>query len=142
MPYSTFFNAYIRTSMSVVSLRPTSPSPFSIASTRFRRLFHRNLPMGFVNLQCRPGSVPGVRCMTQSKWVEVSFREKQQDQLRGFRQKNIGFPFLQHQPCSNYGRFAYDDVSSDDSDVEFGSPPGQMVCLFVLFFFPFSNCMF
>ena len=88
--------------------------------------------MGFVNLQCRPGSVTGIRCTSQSKWIEVAFREKQQDHVRGFKQRNLAFPFLQHQSCSNYGRFAYDDVSSDDSDVEFGSPHGQMVCFFCL----------
>ncbi|KAG6589621.1 DExH-box ATP-dependent RNA helicase DExH3 [Cucurbita argyrosperma subsp. argyrosperma] len=129
MPYSTFFNAYIRTSMSV-SLRTTSSAPFCTASTRFRpwfpHLFTRNLSMGFVNLQCRPGSVTGIRCTSQSKWIEVALREKQQDHVRGFKQRNVAFPFLQHQSCSNYGRFAYDDVSSDDSDVEFGSPHGQM----------------
>ncbi|XP_022987282.1 DExH-box ATP-dependent RNA helicase DExH3 [Cucurbita maxima] len=129
MPYSTFFNAYIRTSMSL-SLRTTSSAPFCTASTRFRpwfpHLFTRNLSMGFVNLQCRPGSVTGIRCTSQSKWIEVALREKQQEHVRGFKQRNLAFPFLQHQSCSNYGRFAYDDVSSDDSDVEFGSPHGQM----------------
>ncbi|XP_038879207.1 DExH-box ATP-dependent RNA helicase DExH3 [Benincasa hispida] len=129
MPYSTiFFHSYIRTSMSI-SFRPTS-SPFSISSTRFRpwipHLFtRRNLSMGFVNFQSRPGLVSGVRCTNQSKWVEVALREKQQDHVKGFRQRNVAFPFWQHQPCSNYGRFAYEDVSSDDSDVEFGSPQGQ-----------------
>lgn len=93
--------------------------------------------MGFVNFYSRPGSVSGVRSTSQSKWVEVPLREKQLDHLNGFKQRNLAFPFWQHQPSSNYGRFAYEDVSSDDSDVEFGSPPGQMVCSFSLPSFEF-----
>lgn len=40
--------------------------------------------------------------------------------------KNVSWPYLEQQ-CSNYGRFAYLDVSSDESDREFGSKQQQMV---------------
>ncbi|XP_022134969.1 DExH-box ATP-dependent RNA helicase DExH3 [Momordica charantia] len=129
MPYSIFFRGYFRAPVSI-SLRPTSPFPFYTPSSVFRpwvrRLFFsRKLSMGLLNLHHHPGPVSGVRCMSQSKWVEVASREKQHD-VRGSRQRNVALPFWQHQPTSNYGRFAYEDVSSDDSDIEFGSPPGQM----------------
>ncbi|KAA0058112.1 DExH-box ATP-dependent RNA helicase DExH3 [Cucumis melo var. makuwa] len=131
MPYSSsFFNSYFRRTSMSISFKPTSPFPFS---TRFTpwipRLFtRRNISMGFVNLHhSRPATLSGVvRCSTtQSKWVEVALKEKQQDHVKGFKQRNIAFPLWQHQSCYNYGRFACDDVSSDESDVEFGSPQAQ-----------------
>ncbi|KAJ0106154.1 hypothetical protein Patl1_19733 [Pistacia atlantica] len=39
--------------------------------------------------------------------------------------KNVSWPYLEQQ-TSNYGRFAYQDVSGDDSDREFGSNQQQM----------------
>ena len=138
MPYSSsFFNSYFRRTSMSISFKPTSPFPFSTRFTPWTpRLFtRRNISMGFVNLHhSRPASVSGVvRCSTtQSKWVEVSLKEKQQDHVKGFKQRNIAFPFGQHQSSYNYGRFACDDVSSDESDVEFGSPQAQRVCFFSL----------
>ncbi|KAI4347227.1 hypothetical protein L6164_008057 [Bauhinia variegata] len=55
------------------------------------------------------------------KTVEVDREERQGT---GFRQKTIALPFW-HQQSSNYGRLAYRDVSSDESDVEFGSSQSQ-----------------
>lgn len=46
--------------------------------------------------------------------TEVDWRERQGVRLR---RRSIALPFW-HQQSSNYGRFAYQDVSSDDSDVE------------------------
>ncbi|KAJ0049657.1 hypothetical protein Pint_16939 [Pistacia integerrima] len=40
--------------------------------------------------------------------------------------KNVSWPYLEQQ-TSNYGRFAYQDVSGDDSDREFG-PNQQQMC--------------
>lgn len=49
--------------------------------------------------------------------------------------KAVSFPYLE-QRTSNYGRYAYQDVSSDESDHEFASTQQQPVSVF---FFPFLD---
>ncbi|KAG5155920.1 hypothetical protein JHK82_013889 [Glycine max] len=44
--------------------------------------------------------------------------------VKNTRQRTFKFPFW-HQRSSTYGRFAYQDVSSDESDVEFASSPSH-----------------
>lgn len=66
--------------------------------------------MGLTCLQ--RGSITCFRRAADSRTLELDSRK-------------IDIPYLQQQRSLNYGRFAYEDVSSDESDLELGSPQQQ-----------------
>lgn len=73
----------------------------------------------------------GFTCLSSSsssRTAEVDWRQKQRQRLRQRSVDNM--PFWNHQQNLNYGKYAYQDVSSsDDSDMEFGPSRNQMVSL-------------
>lgn len=117
--YSAIF---IRTT--AMSLRPTSlqlcrlpkilvkPSPMSRVQTRYF-FGHLHLLRPTLGLTClQRGSITCFRRAADSRTLELDSRK-------------IDIPYLQQQRSLNYGRFAYEDVSSDESDLELGSPQQQ-----------------
>lgn len=144
MPYSPIFQGFIRTTASAatlfltmslrgppfisshITLRARRPSLLSI-STRHQALGSRCFYVS-PNIRSQLGVV---RSVAPSRTTEVDWKERQGV---GFRRRSIALPFW-HQQSSNYGRFAYQDVSSDDSDVESGSSQQQLVSIMKLPFF-------
>jgi hypothetical protein len=119
MPYSAIFQGYIRTTTTPLlsmSLRPTATTYFRAPKSLRPSLlpfFTRNRPPRFGNSHVRPYSRPRVTCSA----VEVD---------RRVRQRRVAMPFW-NQQSSGYGRFAYQDVSSDESDSELGPAQQQSV---------------
>ncbi|XP_062157615.1 DExH-box ATP-dependent RNA helicase DExH3-like isoform X1 [Alnus glutinosa] len=120
MPYSAIFQGYIRTTTTPLlsmSLRPTATTYFRAPKSLRPSLlpfFTRNRPPRFGNSHVRPYSRPRVMCSA----VEVD---------RRVRQRRVAMPFW-NQQSSGYGRFAYQDVSSDESDSELGPAQQQSQC--------------
>lgn len=136
MQYSPIFRGYIRntttplvamsvrstptTPLVAMSLRPTTTTYFRAPKTLKPSLlafFTRNLPPGFGNPHVRPYSRRRVICSA----IEVERRVKER-----FRQRSVDVPFGYEQ-SSSYGRFAYEDVSSGESDRELGPAQQQLV---------------
>ncbi|KAK9996531.1 hypothetical protein SO802_021217 [Lithocarpus litseifolius] len=117
MPYSAIFHGYIRTTTTpflAISLRPTSyfraPNTLKPSLLPF---FSRNRHPGFGNSHVRPFSRHRVTCSA----LEV---------VRNGRQRRVATSFW-YQQSSGYGRYAYQDVSSDESDRDSG-PTQQQLC--------------
>ncbi|XP_022738785.1 DExH-box ATP-dependent RNA helicase DExH3-like isoform X2 [Durio zibethinus] len=116
--YSAIFQGYLRTTM---SLRTTclqlNNNPKTFLKPSFFSFHSRTQSLGsFRRLHLRHDLVtcsrPGTAAAS-SRSLALDWR-------------NTALPYLQLQQISNYGRYAYQDVSSDDSDHEFGSPQPQM----------------
>ncbi|KAF7819932.1 DExH-box ATP-dependent RNA helicase DExH3 [Senna tora] len=137
MPYSAIFHGFHRATSSAATLFLTmslrgSPFVSSHVTLRARRPSSsllstslRRQPLGSRSFHVRPKirSQLGVVCsVAPSRITEVDSNERKGV---GFRRKSIGLPFW-HQQSSNYGRFAYQDESSDESDVELGSSQQQL----------------
>ncbi|KAB1223779.1 putative ATP-dependent RNA helicase DHX57 [Morella rubra] len=108
------------TPLVAMSLRPTTTTYFRAPKTLKPSLlafFTRNRPPGFRNPHVRPYSRRRVICSA----IEVERRVKER-----FRQRSVDVPFGYEQ-SSSYGRFAYEDVSSGESDRELG-PAQQQLC--------------
>ncbi|EOY21156.1 hypothetical protein QUC31_007207 [Theobroma cacao] len=116
--YAAIFQGYLRTT--AMSLRPNSlqlnNTPKTLLKPCFFSFLSRKPPASFRRLHLRHGLVTcsGYRAATASS------------RTPGLDWRNIALPSLQQQQSSNYGRYAYQDVSSDDSDHEFGSTQSQM----------------
>lgn len=93
-----------KTSKTLIIPRST-PFNLSIQAPRFLRSLHFKRRI--------------VRCGADGPPCPVAV-----SRTRGFDWRAVSSPFLQNQ-SSSYGRFAYDDMSSDESDREFGSPDSQ-----------------
>ena len=118
--YSARFQGYLRTT--AISMRPTSlqinNTPKTLLEPSFFSFLSRiQSPGSFRRLHLRHGLVT----CSRSGAAASSSRTLALDR------RNVALPYLQQQQSSNYGRYAYRDVSSDDSDHEFGSPQSQMV---------------
>ncbi|KAL5817928.1 hypothetical protein ACOSQ3_026306 [Xanthoceras sorbifolium] len=122
MPCSSIF---IRTTAMTMSLRPTSlhsyispktlfkPSLLSFLANKNKTLAFRSLHHCYSHLPIRLRRHGVVTCSrASSRTLGLDWRT---DPVSYLQQQN-----------SNYGRFAYQDESSDDSDREFGSPHEQM----------------
>ncbi|XVF53845.1 hypothetical protein PTKIN_Ptkin05aG0131500 [Pterospermum kingtungense] len=117
--YSAIFQGYLRTT--AMSLGPNSlklnctpksflkPSFFSFLSRTQSPASFRCLHLRHRRVTCSNSGAAA----SSSRTLTLDWR-------------SISLPYLQRQQSSNYGRYAYQDVSSDDSDHEFGSPPSQM----------------
>lgn len=133
MPYSAIFQGYIRTSTTPLlsmSLRPTAKTYFRAPKSLRPSLlpfFTRYRLPGFGNSHLRPYSRPRFTCSA----VEVD---------RRVRQKKVARP-LWNQQSSGYGRFAYQDVSSDESDSELGPAQQQSVSFRLPHFVEFGLCV-
>ena len=117
MPYSAIFHGYFRTTTTpflAISLRPTSyfRAPNTLKPSLLP-LFSRNRPPGFGNSHVRPYSRHRVTCSAL-------------DVVRNGRQRRVATSFW-YQQSSGYGRYAYQDVSSDESDRDSGSTQQQLV---------------
>ena len=117
MPYSAIFHGYIRTTtvpFLAISLRPTSyfraPNTLKPSLLPF---FSRNRHPRFGNSHVRPYSRHRVTCSAL-------------DVVRNGRQRRVATSFW-YQQSSGYGRYAYQDVSSDESDRDSGSTQQQLV---------------
>ena len=131
MPYSAIFQGYIRTTTTpflAMSLRPitttTTTTTYHIRAPKTLKpsllaFFNRKRPPGFGNSHVRPYTRPRVTCLAVH--VDRNGRER-------VRQRSVARPFW-YQQSSNYGRFAYQDVSSDESDRDSGSSQQQLVCV-------------
>lgn len=126
MPFSFIF---IRSGTTMtMALRPTSlnfyrapkallkPSPLSLLVVKnqavaFRLLHHYHYHLPFHLSRRRHAVVTCSGAVTRTRRLDW---------------KAVSYPFLEQQ-TSNYGRYAYQDESSDDSDREFGSTQQQMV---------------
>ena len=115
------------------SLRAIKLSPLSIAL--------RNPSVGFRNFYVFPklrSKLGVVSSSLSSETVELNWERRRGVSLK---QKSIALPFW-HQPSSNYSRIAYQDYSSDESDVELGSSQQQLVSIITFrfaFFFGKNN---
>ncbi|XLT88624.1 hypothetical protein HN873_010377, partial [Arachis hypogaea] len=98
------------TTTTAMSLRPLRPSlPSATSHLIGLRAFHLR-PTIASHLRLRPCSV------APTGPVELEWNDRQR-----FKQRTVALPFWR-QRNSNYGRFAYQDFSSDDeSDVELAS---------------------
>ncbi|XP_022725166.1 DExH-box ATP-dependent RNA helicase DExH3-like isoform X3 [Durio zibethinus] len=117
---SAIFQGYLRTT--AMSLRPTSLQLNNTPKTLlklsfFSFLYTTQSPGSFRRLHLRRGLVT---CSRSGAAAASSSRTLALDR------RNILLPCLQQQQSFNYGSDAYRDVSSDDSDHEFGSPQSQM----------------
>ncbi|XWS60984.1 hypothetical protein CRYUN_Cryun07bG0086300 [Craigia yunnanensis] len=117
--YSAIFQGYLRTT--AISMRPTSfqinNTPKTLLKPSFFSFLSRTQsPGSFRRLHLRHGLVKCSR-----SWAAAS-----SSRTLALDWRNIALPYLQQQQSSNYVRYAYRDVSSDDSDHEFGSPQSQM----------------
>ncbi|XP_015882948.3 DExH-box ATP-dependent RNA helicase DExH3 [Ziziphus jujuba] len=145
MPCSAMFQGYIRT----MSLTPTTTTATATTCMVFRSktLHCNNLKhslLSFVmrhnknsfhtqrlcRFYCTNGHVGlgGFTCLSSSssRTVEVDWRQRQRQRLRQ-RSVDNNMLFWNHQQSLNYGRYAYQDVSSsDDSDMEIGSSRSQL----------------
>ncbi|MBA0859460.1 hypothetical protein Goshw_007082 [Gossypium schwendimanii] len=115
--YSAIFQGYLRTT--AMSLRPASlqlnNSPkILLKPCSFSFVPRTQSPGSFRRLHLRNGLV---RC-SKSGTAASSSRTIALDW------RNVALPYSELQ-SSNYGRYAYQDVSGDDSDHEFGSPQSQ-----------------
>ncbi|XVF12264.1 hypothetical protein REPUB_Repub08aG0100600 [Reevesia pubescens] len=116
--YSAIFQGYLRTS--TMSLRPTSLQLYNTPKTLLKPSFFSFLPRTHSPASSRRLHLRhAILICSRSGPAAASSRTLSLDS------KNIALPYLQQQ-TSNYGRYAYRDVSSDDSDHEFGSPHSQM----------------
>ncbi|GLT60383.1 hypothetical protein SLA2020_331510 [Shorea laevis] len=118
--YSAIFQGFFRTT--AMSLRPTSlpfhksskiiirPSLIPFISRTQAPAFLRSLHFKPLLVRC---GVDGLTCSGAAS------------RTLGFDWRTVSLPHLLQQ-SSSYGRFAYDDMSSDDSDRELGSPQSQM----------------
>ncbi|XVE58736.1 hypothetical protein DITRI_Ditri04bG0193000 [Diplodiscus trichospermus] len=116
---SAIFQGYFR--ITAMSLRPTSlqlnRTPKTILKPSFSSFVSRTQTPGcFRRLHLRYGLVT----CSGSGSAAASSRTLALDC------RNVALPYFQQQQSSNYGRYAYQDVSSDDSDHEFGSPRSEM----------------
>jgi ATP-dependent RNA helicase DHX36 len=133
MPYSAIFQGYIRittTPLLSMSLRPTATTYFRVPKSLRPSLlpfFTRNRPPLLRNSHVRPYSRARVTCSA----VEVD---------RRVRQRRVARP-LWDQQSSSYGRFAYQDVSSDESDRELGPAQQQSVSFRLPHFVEFGFCV-
>lgn len=146
MPCSALFQGYIRT----MSLGPTTTNSLAFLKTQnkimpfkpsfllgfvLRQRSHSNRSIGFCNVYGPPRHL-GCRdfmCLASSGAVEVDGRQRQ-------RSAAATLPFWQQQQSLNYGRYAYQDVSSsEDSDNEFGSSRQQMVSFWLPIFLGTAN---
>lgn len=103
-----------------MSLRPASlqlnNSPTIILKPCSFSFVPRTQPPGsFRRLHLRNGLV---RCSKSGTAAAASSR------IIALDWRNVALPYSELQ-SSNYGRYAYQDVSGDDSDYEFGSPQSQ-----------------
>ncbi|KAG6672948.1 hypothetical protein I3842_16G084700 [Carya illinoinensis] len=121
MPYSAIFRTYFRTNMTssslIMSLRPTTTVHVRVHKTLKPSLLTaltRHRPPGIRNSHVRPYSRPRLICSA----VQVD---------RRVRHRSLPIPFWDQQ-SSSYGRFAYEDASSDESDRELGSSQRQLQC--------------
>lgn len=116
MPYSAIFRAYFRTNTTsslVMSVRPTTTAHLRAPKTLKPSLltaFMRQRPAGIKNSH-------GPRLICSA--IQVDWR---------VRHRSLPIPFWDQQ-SSSYGRFAYQDDSSDESDRELGSSQQQLVSL-------------
>lgn len=102
MAYSGIVQGFIRfKTMTRLRCTPLRPSFPSISATPFHRT--------------------AIRLRSSSTTLQVVNVTRPRTTAR---KGTVALPFL-HQRSSSYGRFAYQDESSDDSDVEFASPPSQ-----------------
>ncbi|OMO51588.1 Double-stranded RNA-binding protein [Corchorus capsularis] len=118
--YTSIFQGYLKTT--AMYLRPTSlylnNSPNNLLKPSFFSSLSRAQPaVSFRRFHLRRGLV---RCSASRPAAAAS-----SSKTIGLDWRNISLPYLQQQ-SSNYGRYAYQDVSSDESDLEFGSPQSQM----------------
>ncbi|KAK6925316.1 hypothetical protein RJ641_009642 [Dillenia turbinata] len=74
-------------------------------------------PSFFIPLSLRLGFGAPVTC-SATRPVEFDWRDNQRTLSR---RKTVPFPFWNQQQSSWYGRYAYDEVSDDDSDKDVGS---------------------
>ncbi|KAJ7970316.1 putative ATP-dependent RNA helicase [Quillaja saponaria] len=133
MPSAAIFQGYFRTTATTSSPFLTMSVKNSIVLSHKTRVnlkpcllyrSMRNQSIGLRKLYVPPYSkrVGVVYLAASSRSVDVDWKV---GQGVGFRHRSVSFPFW-HQQSSNYGRFAYQDVTSDDSDHEFGSSQQQM----------------
>ncbi|ESW32487.1 hypothetical protein PHAVU_002G326400 [Phaseolus vulgaris] len=102
MAYSGIVQGFIRfKTMTRLRCTPLRPSFPSISATPFHRT--------------------AIRLRSSSTTLQVVNVTRPRTTAR---KGTVALPFL-HQRSSSYGRFAYQDESSDDSDVEFASPPSH-----------------
>ncbi|GMJ10853.1 hypothetical protein like AT1G48650 [Hibiscus trionum] len=112
--YSAIFQGYLRTT--AMSLRPTSLQLNNTPKTLIKPclvsfISRTQSPGSSRRLHLRNGLVRCAKSAAASRTLPLDWR-------------NIALPYSQHQ-SSNYGRCAYQDVSGEDSDHEFGSPESQ-----------------
>ncbi|XWS50778.1 hypothetical protein CRYUN_Cryun12cG0117600 [Craigia yunnanensis] len=122
--YSAIFQGFLWPT--AMSLRPTSlqlnNTPKHFLKPSFLSFLSKTQsPGSFRRLHLRHGLVTCSRSGTAS-----SSSSSSSSRTLALDWRNMALPYLQQQQISNYGRYAYQDVSSDESDHEFGSPQSQM----------------
>ena len=133
--YSAIFQGFLRPT--AMSLRPTSLQLNNTRKTFLKPSFFSFLsrtqsPGSFRRLHLRHGLVTCSRSGTASS----------SSRTLALDWRNMALPYLQQQQSSNYGRYACQDVSSDDSDHEFGSSQSQMVGFLDTLLLDFGNFSF
>ncbi|KAK4280739.1 hypothetical protein QN277_012320 [Acacia crassicarpa] len=129
MRYSASFQGFIIRTTTSASTTMSLRGPLFLLPHRARRLSLLSISLRHPSLGLRNfhahskirSHIGDMGLVAPSRTTEVDWKERH---VVGFRRRNIALLFW-HQQSSSYGRFAYQDVSSDDSDLESGAPQQQ-----------------